>query len=137
MSVVRLSRSGWPRWPRGPARRGAPPRRSRDDLGQVPHAHVAELHEVVVAVVLQADEAAGELAQVGGRVTRARGLLPRRVLPLVEDLAVAQDRVVLADDADLVVVPHPTLRHPGVVELDDAGVTERGVRSEEHTSELQ
>jgi hypothetical protein len=67
-------------------------------LGEVPHADVAELDEVAVGVVLQADEATGELPQVGGRVTRARGVLAGRVVELVEDFAVADDRVVLAAD---------------------------------------
>src|SRR5690606_19193952 len=102
-----------------------PPHRPGGGLGHGPHADGAVLHEVVVAVVLQTDEPAGELAQVGRRVTGAGGLLPRSVLPLVDDLAVAQDRVLLPDDADLVVVPHALIRDAGLLETDRGEVVDR------------
>src|SRR4051812_41637155 len=70
-----------------------------------PHPDVAVLDGVAASVVLQSDVSAGELPQVGRRVTLARGLLAGRVVELVDHHAVTDDGVVLPDDADLVVVP--------------------------------
>ena len=72
---------------------------------QRPHPNVAELDQIVVTVVLQPDVAIGELPQIRRRVTRPGRLLSRRVVELVDHHAVADDRVVLPDDLDLVVVP--------------------------------
>ena len=87
---------------------------------QILDAHVAVLHRVRAAVVLEADVALGELPQRGAGIARAVGVLARGVVELVQDLAVAADRVVLADDLDLVVLPRPAL---GRV---DARLLERG-----------
>ena len=71
--------------------------------------NVAELHGIGITVVLQSDVAGEELPHVRGRVTRTGGLHPRNVVEGVDAHAVADDHVVLPDDADLVVVPDPLL----------------------------
>src|SRR5688572_26641725 len=106
-----------PRTPGTPVRTGAAVRRrppSGYAFSQRPHPDVAQLDQVAATVVLQSDEAAGELAQVGRRVAGTRRLLARRVVELVDYHTVADDRVVLADDADLVVAPHTLRRGTGL-----------------------
>ena len=64
---------------------------------------------VVAAVGLQAEVPLRELARHRRRIAGARGDLRDRVVELVDHLAVDQDRVLLADRADLELVPHALL----------------------------
>src|SRR5207249_1031033 len=90
-----------------------------------PHPDVAELDQVVVAVVLQAGEALRELSPVGRWVTGPGRLLAGRVVELVDHHTVADDREVLSDRLDLVVVPRALRRDPGVRQVDRVEVVHR------------
>src|SRR4051794_38810349 len=92
---------------------------------QLPHADIAEIDQIVVAVVLQPDESAEELPQIRRRVTGPRRLLPRRVVELIDHHAVADHRVVLADNLDLVVVPRALGRRPGLIQRERIEVVDR------------
>src|SRR5690606_369182 len=72
---------------------------------QLSHSDVAELDQVVVAVVLQTDVPVDELTQVGRRVTVPGRLLAGGVVELVDHTPVAEDGVVLPLHADFVFVP--------------------------------
>src|SRR5699024_4424149 len=79
VSAARCSRCRTPAGPWAGRRSslGPPPRPRSGQVLQVLHSHVAELHQVGVAVVLQPDVAAVELPQVRGRVAFPGGLLAR------------------------------------------------------------
>src|SRR5690606_23065301 len=81
--------------------------------------HVAEGDDVPVgAVRLQSDVSDGATSARAGVVGTAWEGQARDVLELVDDLAVADHGVVLADDADLQLVPLPLGCGIGSVEPD-------------------
>src|SRR5207248_10310815 len=92
---------------------------------QLLHPNVAEIDQIVVAVVLQPDETAEELPQIRWRIAGPRGLLPRRDVELVDHHAIADNRVVLPDNLDLVVVPGALRGDPGLVQTERIEVVDR------------